>query len=406
MELCNHNRCTGCGVCKAVCRHDAILWTYDELGFRYPFIDAKKCVDCGLCGKKCPSLSPVDFQDGNDCYIAWAKDDVTHFESSSGGIATLFGKHIIEQGGFVIGCMWDNDYNAIFSIIDDVNDLSQIQGSKYVQSYIPDELWAEIKSRVCKRQQGLFIGLPCQAAALIQFVGNHNDLIVIDLLCRGGCSPTCLKEHLSFLKKKNLRGEKITNLRFRGGSNDCRFTLWNKNKLVYQGSQFVDSYFYSFMKHGLLHESCYQCQYARKERVSDITLADFWGIDSNFIKDKNIMNGSNLVLVHTEIGRKIWEELGGLVERYERPLEEAVAGNDTLREPTEAPSDRDELLGLIKKYGFEKAVLHDKVLVKNKMRHKRRLIANRIETILPKPIVDYLKQIKQKYDYRLYNRRV
>ncbi len=391
-----HDRCTGCGICKAVCQHNAISWTYDDLGFRYPFIDSKKCVNCGLCGKKCPSLNPVEFERGNDCYLAWAKDDVTHYESSSGGVAMVLGKHIVEQGGFVVGCVWDKDYNAIFRIIDNVDGLCQMQGSKYVQSYMPDEIWKEIRSRINKGQKGAFIGLPCQVAALKKYTSNRNELIFIDLLCRGGCSPTCLKEHLEFIKIKKLHGKTFTNLRFRGGMKDCRFTLWDKDLLVYQGPQFVDAYFYSFMKHGLLHESCYHCQYARKERVSDITLADFWGIDSDFVKDKNVMNGSNLVLVHSDKGRKVWEELDSLVEKYERPLEEAVAGNDTLREPTPAPSDRAELIRLVKKHGFEQAVLYDKVLLKNKKQYQRRLVVGKIKAFLPNSFIDILKRLKQR----------
>ena len=39
------NTCTGCGACAAVC--DAIAMIEDEKGFPYPFVDIKKCNNCG-----------------------------------------------------------------------------------------------------------------------------------------------------------------------------------------------------------------------------------------------------------------------------------------------------------------------------------------------------------------------
>lgn len=81
MQLCERNKCTGCGVCKAVCTHNAITFDIDNLGFRYPIIDATKCVGCGLCAKKCPTLNPVSINTRNDCYLAWAKNDTIHYLS-------------------------------------------------------------------------------------------------------------------------------------------------------------------------------------------------------------------------------------------------------------------------------------------------------------------------------------
>lgn len=360
MELCSINACTGCGLCYAVCNRKAIHFKNDALGFRFPIIDSDKCIECGLCRKKCPAINPVNRERMNDCYLAWAKDDTIHYESSSGGMAYILQRYVLKNGGYIIGCIWDDDFNAVLTVIDDLEKLQKTIGSKYVQSYIADSAWSEIKERNKAGQKGVVIGLPCQVAALKAFVNAGTNILFIDLLCRGGCSPACLKTHLLHLRKKK-RFPKITDIRFRGGDNDCSITLWNGSEIVYKGAQFRDAYFYSFMKHGLLHESCYHCQYANSNRVSDITLADFWGIDSEFIKDKHQLNGTNLVLIHSEKGMAAWNNVKDEIEYYQRTLEEAINGNDTLREATPPPSDRSELLALIERKGFEKAVRYDPI---------------------------------------------
>ena len=45
--------CCGCTACANVCAHHAITMQPDDLGFKYPFVDANKCVNCGLCNKVC-----------------------------------------------------------------------------------------------------------------------------------------------------------------------------------------------------------------------------------------------------------------------------------------------------------------------------------------------------------------
>ena len=395
MNLAEENKCTGCGVCYAVCHKNAISFKIDELGFRYPVIDNSKCVDCGHCTKICPELNPANFENKNDCYIAWANDDNVHYESSSGGVATILAKHIIKQGGFVIGCVWDEQFNAVFKIIETEDELWKIQGSKYVKSYFPEKLWQEIKDKTNIGKYGLFVGLPCQTAALKKYVKKANSLILCDLLCRGGNSPECLKQHLGYVESKQNISQ-ITNIKFRGGKNDCNFTLWNNNELVYKDGQYSDSYFYSFMKHGLLQETCYSCQYAKQNRVSDLTLADFWGISPDFIKDKNVLNGTNLVIVHTVKGEKIWNDISNEITKYKRDIDEAVASNDTLREPTVPPSDREQIVESVKNIGFEKTVLKDKVFLQHKRAYKRGKIVSKIKNAIPAPLFRLLKKIKSK----------
>lgn len=391
-EICDKTKCTGCGLCGAVCSKNAISFQLDELGFRYPVIDAEKCVDCHLCIKKCPSANPVTFYERNDCYLAWSKDDITHFNSSSGGICYEFGKKVIEQGGVVAGCVWDKDFNAVFKLIDNIEELQRTVGSKYVQSYISNEVFEQIKES-SKERTVLFVGLPCQAAAMSR-IGGGKFLIIGDLLCHGGCSPKCLKSHIGTIQeKKGIK--KVTDIRFRGGEQNCKFTLWNGNELVYKDSMFLDTYFYTFMKHSLLNEACYHCQYAQSNRVSDVTIADFWGIDENFLKEKKVLNGHNLVLVHTDKGNDLLNAISDRIELYERPYQEAVAGNDTLKAPTRKPTGREEDIIRIKKYGFEKAVRKDKGYQHYQKIKRQNKLHDYARKAIPNLLIDLIKSIKR-----------
>jgi coenzyme F420-reducing hydrogenase beta subunit len=81
-------------------------------------------------------------------------------------------------------------------------------------------------------------------------------------------------------------------------------------------------------------ESCYTCQYARPERISDITIGDFWGLD---IENKNgfeIDKGISCLLINTERGQKLFEEVSDRFVYVPRTLTEAVNGNANLQHPS------------------------------------------------------------------------
>ena len=44
----------------SVVRNNAFLFTEDEEGFLYPYVNEESCVECGLCEKICPILNPQE----------------------------------------------------------------------------------------------------------------------------------------------------------------------------------------------------------------------------------------------------------------------------------------------------------------------------------------------------------
>ena len=55
-----------------------------------------------------------------------------------------------------------------------------------------------------------------------------------------------------------------------------------------------------FLQNLSLRDSCYDCKFKKYNRISDITLADFWGID-NIMPEMNDNKGTSLVVINSEI---------------------------------------------------------------------------------------------------------
>lgn len=386
-NICSEDKCTGCGLCAAKCPKSAISLELVGLHYR-PVIDQKKCVDCNLCQRSCPVNAPLVLNSSEACFAAWSKDDYDHFESASGGIATTLAKTFIAHGGYVAGCAWDKDLRATTIVTNGVNELEKIRKSKYVHNYFAKDAYKAIFDLLKNDKKVLFIGVPCQCAAIKKFTENFtNNLFICDLLCHGAASPKLLQDHIASFHRKGLVFSDIT---FRGGDYDCNFCLWNDNKeLVYKSGQYIDPYFFSFMRHTMYRASCLSCAYAKCERIGDLTLADFWGLDEKIVQKYDLhKKGVNLVLLHTEKGRELLSQIKEKIVIFERNVQEAVNGNDTLKESTHKPFQFDFLNLLFPLIGLKKSVqLFDLIYLKKEIR-------SIVRRMIPNIIVKQLKRMK------------
>ena len=131
--ICERNECTGCFACYNKCIKKAIKMKEDVYGNVYPEIDQNICIDCGSCKKSCPQLENFnEFKYPNEVFAMYAKENEIRSNSTSGGIATLIGKKIIENGGVVYGASnLFNCYKFKFIRIDKLKELYKIQETKY-----------------------------------------------------------------------------------------------------------------------------------------------------------------------------------------------------------------------------------------------------------------------------------
>lgn len=111
--ICDKQQCTGCGACWQSCPKQCIAMTGDAEGFLRPEIDEERCIDCGVCRKVCPALHRIKREDfSKRAYAVQGKDQELLSRSSSGGVAGTITRRILQDGGVVYGCAFDNRMTA------------------------------------------------------------------------------------------------------------------------------------------------------------------------------------------------------------------------------------------------------------------------------------------------------
>lgn len=351
MKICDENRCSGCCTCFNACPKNCITMKENEYGVIVPKIDEEKCIKCNICKNICPENNNSNFNTPIEVYASWSKDDEIRKRSSSGGIAYEMYKYIIANGGIAIGTAFDEQMNLKHMVGKSLEDLDMFRGSKYVQSYI-GKIYKEVKEYLKLNKKVVFVGTPCQVNGLNKYLKKKylDNLITVDLVCHGVPPIKYLKEYLKYINITNV--DKIT---FRG-ENNRHFTGYSKGNIIYKKHSKEDIYYKAFLEGILCRESCYNCNYARKERVSDITIGDFWGLGKEIPFNYSIENGVSLIMVNTQNGKKFINQISDYLFLEKRTLEEAIKENLQLQKPIKEGEKRLIFKQLYKKYGFNKAI--------------------------------------------------
>lgn len=359
IELCDANDCTGCFACENACRQSAIIQIKNEEGFRHPKILHDKCISCHACQRVCPVLSPLEKFEVGKVYAAWNKDETIRSQSSSGGMFSVLAGAILKENGIVIGaCMCDDGYVRHIAITEE-NQLEKLRGSKYVQSLLSINVYTQMKEYLLQGKKVLFSGTPCQVAAMRKTFKQYSNLLyTIDLVCHGVPSPDFFAEFYSKLKKQ------ISNLvsyQFRDYKNwlVCTNVNVNVNGHICNRYLYGNPTFYqdAFLKGYLHRENCYHCQYTSKQRVSDITLADFWGIGKSKPINENYKGGCSMVSVNSEKGNELMKSVKDNIYYELRDIQETIdGGNEQIVKPSNRPAERDNFYKDAKNMSWRKLI--------------------------------------------------
>ena len=333
MKLCDSNMCTGCQACRVSCPKKAITMTETKEGKTVPSVDEKLCVNCGLCERVCPVLSEPEFKTPQKVYAAWTLNLEDQKSCASGGIATGLYRYILNRGGIIYGCDYNENLKPVIRRSETADDLENFRSSKYVQSSTEDS-FLDVKKDLQDGQLVIYVGSPCQIDGLIHFLGkNYDNLYTVDIICHGVPPFKYLQEYVN----KVSGGRNITKVGFRGEYNYC-LTLYDGEELIYNKGSWEDYYFTTFLDGVTYRDNCYNCRYARKERVSDLTIGDFWGLDKSSLKEKYDGRVS-VILANTNRGIELLDNISDF-HCEERTLEEATKENDQLNHPMPIPKDR------------------------------------------------------------------
>lgn len=283
----------------------------DQCGSKYPKIDTKKCIDCGICDKHCPILNYSKGEDlSHTVYAAYANDADIRHEGSSGGMFGLLAKSIIAQGGAVYGAAFDENFRLRCTRAVTEEELKPLYKSKYLQSELTPA-FDSIKSDLESGLPVLFVSTPCQVFALKLFLKKeYKNLLLVDFICHGVSSQYLFDKCWEYDEKKQKC--KIIDFQFRAkkrhGSTPHYFKIRYRkdNKEYSKIKPYMKSSFYSgFHKNITLRDSCYSCKFGYSNRCSDITIGDFHTINK-YVQGMNRFDGVSTVCINTENGSEAW----------------------------------------------------------------------------------------------------
>lgn len=362
--------CCGCEACVNACPKHCISFKEDEEGFRYPQVDQSVCIDCGLCEKVCPVINQAAPQEPLSVYAAKNTNEEELLKSSSGGIFILLAKLVLQHGGVVFGAKFDEDWNVIHAYAETIEEAQVFMGSKYVQSRIGNT-YSQARDFLKQGRKVLFSGTPCQIAGLKQFLGkDYDNLLTVDVICHGVPSPKVWQRYLDEIKGNAFKKEKtfnyphatgaptdvqIESIFFRNkrtGWKRYSFTLslvealvdGKKNTTSLSHKYHEDPYMKLFLRDLILRPSCYQCPAKGGKSQSDLTIADFWGVEK-FYPDLVDERGVGLMVIKSGKGLKAMSSLQ--LELQEVSFEDAIAGNPMYMNSASEPPNRKKCFRLI-----------------------------------------------------------
>lgn len=310
--------CVGCEGCRQKCPVKCIEMHEDEQGFNYAKADPDKCINCGICDRVCPVLNQDASRMPISVYAAWNDDDSERMVSSSGGIFYALAKDVINNNGIVFGARFDDKWQVIHDYADNLAVLRRFQGSKYVQSQIGDS-YIKVESFLKQGRKVMFTGTPCQIAGLKLFLRKDwgDSLLLVDIVCHGVPSPLVWINYLESLV--NDPSQCICDIEFRNKTNG-----WQKYSIAIRQSDnndyivfepgYGNIFIWGFLQDLYLRPSCHECPAKCGKSHSDLTIADYWGINEthpDLFSDK----GVSLVLVNTTRGNKYLLAISANIKR-------------------------------------------------------------------------------------------
>ena len=345
--------CCGCGACAAGCPRSCISMWPDACGFPRPEVDPGACVGCARCDSVCPVLGERG-EDGIES-VCWAKsrDEGERLASSSGGLFALLAHGVLAEGGVVAGAAWDGGCRRVRHVlVEDEGGLDAVMRSKYVQSSVGREVYEGVRSALRAGRRALFSGTACQVAGMRAYLGGLSDgegFLAVDVICHGVPSPLLWERWAGYKERSAGAPLSAVNMRSKatGWLSFSASYAYDAEKDGAGASPAPDSrvfgddwYMRAFLANASLRPSCFRCPFKRS-CGSDVTLGDFWGIQSAH-PEVDYEGGVSAVLCNTAKGAAEVEALKPRLEWGASSLEKVLPGNPSLVRPVAPYAGRAE----------------------------------------------------------------
>lgn len=357
INIIKKSECSGCYSCVNICPKECISIKRDEEGFGYPTIENDKCINCDLCEKVCPVINtPNNEKIETIAYACRNKNDQVRKSSSSGGVFTLLCEETIKKGGVIFGAAFDENFDVKHISAETLEECDKLKGSKYVQSKIGNT-YKQARELLNAERLVLFSGTQCQIKGLNLFLSkNYSNLITTEIICHGVPSPKIFK-----LYKENLKSKYNSNIkaiRFRDkvvGWNKFSYVTEFENNKIHSKTLHEDVYMKGFLNDLYLRPSCYECKAKNFSSSSDISLADYWGVEKRhleFSDDK----GTSLVLINTKKGKEVFEKIACNMQVIKTDIEFAIGNNPCIVKPVKYNKNREKFFRVLKEDNLEESI--------------------------------------------------
>ncbi len=348
------SKCSGCHACANICPGNCIAMIQDQEGFRYPKVDASKCIRCRKCIDTCPIINKSVALNTPTAYACQNNDERIRLQSSSGGMFTLFAEKTLERHGAVFGAAFDDGFQLAHRCVETKKGLEVLRGSKYVESLI-GKAYTQARTLLETGRAVLFSGTPCQIEGLRAFLGkSYTNLLTIDLICHGVPSHAVWEQYIRFREAR--AGVSVKRIDFRRKDPSWKLfciSILYQNNTHYRAPLDQDPYMRTFLKNCSLRPSCYACKFKGLNRLSDITLADFWGIQ-NILPEMDDDKGTSLVLVNTGTGASAFNAISSNAKTKRVEISDAICYNSAAMKSAAMNPNREKFFTDLQKVGFDR----------------------------------------------------
>lgn len=292
--------CINCGICKFVCKFDAIKMVRNKYGELNPVIDRIKCKKCGKCLNFCPNSKekmqneakkvtsyeqPHTFglQDAN-YYIAWNLDKEQRQKCCSGGAVTKLAEYLFKSGkidGMIhVERLWgkrgDFHYGARIS-----KSIEEIR--EHVSSAYQPIDFSKVLSSLEKGKTYFMTGTPCVIRGIKELIKCSHDFDGVKIMtCVLVCSHNTNTQVIDFLTeindlcKKNKEEWKV-NIRYKDDSikdaNNFKNYIYTKDSVLLDKNRHESGWTHIWRNYYFAMSTCLKC-------------SDFWGYEADIsVKD-------------------------------------------------------------------------------------------------------------------------
>jgi len=343
------NKCCGCRACLQKCKFGAISFVTDIYGFEYPKINSTLCTNCNLCEKVCPITNNTHNSDADFCGMAYALDAKTKFNGSSGGLFGTFAESVLAGGGVVFGAAFDENLKLKTTKAETIEELIPLYKSKYLLCDTAYQ-FCQIERELKKGRTVLYCSSPCQVSALkIYLEEEYENLLTIDFVCHGVGSQSLFDKSIEYTEKKESIEIKNVTLRYKKANASSHYYYYDylKDGKFHEKTDLYFSfpYYNAYCKQLACRDSCYDCKFATRKRVGDITIGDFHLIEKYFPKVDRFA-GVSMLLANTEKGARWFDIIKSKIYWQEMDKETIYKNNRFSNEviiPAEQPAFRESI---------------------------------------------------------------